>query len=94
MATFTQQLRRGLPRVPGGEPWPPAGAAGPVLEAPAGADVVPGVEAAGPGAAAAAAVAAEAPVAPAAVEPAAEPTAQPEPTAAAPAPAQAAAHTA
>ncbi|MGO4692457.1 cytochrome b/b6 domain-containing protein [Glaciibacter sp. 2TAF33] len=25
MATYTQALRRGLPRRPGGEPWPPAG---------------------------------------------------------------------
>lgn len=95
MATFTQQLRRGLSRVPGGEPWPPAGAAGPVMDAPAGADDVAGVvETVGPGATAAAAVASEAVVAPAAAEPAAGPTAQPEPTAAAPAPAQAAAHTA
>ena len=28
-------LRRGLPRVPGGEPWPPADAAGPELDPPA-----------------------------------------------------------
>ena len=27
MATFGSSVRRGLPRVPGGEPWPPAGAA-------------------------------------------------------------------
>ncbi|MGU3644751.1 hypothetical protein ACLBXX_07240, partial [Microbacterium sp. C23T] len=27
MATFGSTVRRGLPRVPGGEPWPPAGAA-------------------------------------------------------------------
>ena len=26
MATFGSTVRRGLPRVPGGEPWPPAGA--------------------------------------------------------------------
>ena len=25
MATFGSAVRRGLPRVPGGEPWPPAG---------------------------------------------------------------------
>ncbi|MEV5069805.1 cytochrome b/b6 domain-containing protein [Microbacterium sp. LMI12-1-1.1] len=48
MATFGSAVRRGLPRVPGGEPWPPAGTApvpdgdgrgGPVaepVEAPAG----------------------------------------------------------
>ena len=27
MATFGSTVRRGLPRVPGGEPWPPAGTA-------------------------------------------------------------------
>ncbi|MHC2999894.1 cytochrome b/b6 domain-containing protein [Microbacterium sp. HJ5] len=32
MATFSQTIRRGLPRRPGGEPWPPAGEA-PVAEA-------------------------------------------------------------
>src|SRR6478735_4636700 len=31
MATFGSSVRRGLPRVPGGEPWPPDGA-GPAAE--------------------------------------------------------------
>ena len=25
MATYARTLRRGLPRIPGGDPWPPAG---------------------------------------------------------------------
>lgn len=36
MATYSRDIRRGLPRVPGGEPWPPQGvmAAAPTAEAP------------------------------------------------------------
>lgn len=36
-AAGAQQLRRGLPRVPGGEPWPPAGEAPVSVAAPSGA---------------------------------------------------------
>ncbi|SMX80728.1 cytochrome b/b6 domain-containing protein [Brevibacterium antiquum] len=39
MATYSSSLRSGLPRVPGGEPWPPEGIIGEPLEP--GASVVP-----------------------------------------------------
>ncbi|MBN9215504.1 MAG: hypothetical protein ABS62_04660 [Microbacterium sp. SCN 70-200] len=59
MATFGSALRRGLPRVAGGEPWPPAGAAAVALVAEpveaAAAVVAEPVEAAAAGAAAVAA---------------------------------------
>jgi len=42
MATFERTIRRGLPRTPGGEPWPPAAAvAAEAPSAPAPADVTP-----------------------------------------------------
>ncbi|GAA3199144.1 cytochrome b/b6 domain-containing protein [Microbacterium terregens] len=74
MATYTGTVRRGLPRRPGGDPWPPAGEAAvvaePVVEvvAPAVASVAaaPGAaqaEAAGPTAAKAPKVTADAPAA-------------------------------
>jgi thiosulfate reductase cytochrome b subunit len=63
VATFTQGLRQGLPRHPGGPGWPPAGAA--AAPAPAGAEGTAAQEAAEP----APAVAAE----PALAVPAAEP---------------------
>ena len=44
MATFSSGLRRGLPRVAGGDPWPPAGAA-PAGDA-ASAESAPAVDAA------------------------------------------------
>ena len=40
------RLRRGLPRVPGGEPWPPADAAPASVAAPAAADTAPAASAA------------------------------------------------
>ena len=45
MATFARTVRRGLPRVPGGEPWPPAGQASPVVEAPPVVEATPVVQA-------------------------------------------------
>lgn len=54
MATFGQTIRRGLPRRPGGEPWPPAGdapvEAAPVAEVADPAAASPRVDAAGPSA--------------------------------------------
>jgi thiosulfate reductase cytochrome b subunit len=39
VATFGTTVRQGLPRRPGGEPWPPAGTAAPVVAAPVAAPV-------------------------------------------------------
>jgi len=63
-ATGAKALRRGLPRVPGGEPWPPAGVA---PAAPAAATTAAAPAAPASAAAAAAAVPAAAPGVPAAV---------------------------
>ena len=74
MATYARTVRRGLPRTPGGEAWPPAGDA-PVAGLPeAPAETAPP---AAPAAPAAAAPAAEAPAAPAVVEPASAPAPAP-----------------
>ena len=77
MATYGSAVRRGLPRVPDGEPWPPADDA-PVPNGDGGGEVVPSlsVQTGSVAAASSAAVTQSAP-APAA-EPAASPSAGPE----------------
>lgn len=72
MATYGSAVRRGLPRVPGGEPWPPAGDA-PVPNGDGGGEAVPSlsVQTGSVAAASSAAATESAPV------PAAEPAASP-----------------
>lgn len=72
MATYGSAVRRGLPRVPGGEPWPPAGDA-PVPNGDGGGEAVPSlsVQTGSVAAASSAAVTQSAPA------PAAEPAASP-----------------
>ncbi|WP_296194735.1 cytochrome b/b6 domain-containing protein [uncultured Microbacterium sp.] len=88
MATDAQALRRGLPRTPGGEPWPPAGDA-PVTARRAGA--APVAEAAAPVVAEAAPAAAAPAAEVSAAQPVAAPAIAPSPAVAPVAPALASA---